>query len=129
MKSVDVSVQNDEPILIRIIQLIQAKYTLDLLDENDEYHTDVIRSQLTRNIANTFKDVREELIMAMDDLIPTREDGAWQCPWRRGYISQHAEWIKVSILDTLQRVICRATNRVFVGAPLCPSSFSASLIL
>jgi hypothetical protein len=78
MKSVDASVQNDEPILIRIIQLIQAKYTLDLLDENDEYHTDIIRSQLTRNIANTFKDVREELIMAMDDLISTREDGAWQ---------------------------------------------------
>ncbi|KAI0277140.1 cytochrome P450 [Russula aff. rugulosa BPL654] len=84
-------------------EIIQAKYTLDLLDEDDEYHTDIIRSQLTRNIANTFKDVREELIMAMDDLIPTRED----------------EWIKVSIIDTLQRVICRATNRVFVGVPLC----------
>jgi hypothetical protein len=55
---------------------------LDLLNECDEYHTDIIRSQLTRNIADTFKEVREELIMAMaaalDDLIPTREDGAWQ---------------------------------------------------
>jgi hypothetical protein len=27
-----------------------------------------------RDVAVTFKEVREELIMAMDDFIPTRED-------------------------------------------------------
>jgi hypothetical protein len=80
-------VQNGELILIWIIQLLQSEYTLDLLNERDEYHTDIIRSQLTRNIADTFKEVREELIMAMDDLIPTHEDGAWQYPGQRGYIS------------------------------------------
>jgi hypothetical protein len=79
--------QNGELILISIIQLLQSEYTLDLLNELDEYHTDIIRSQLTRNIADTFNDVREELIMGMDDLIPTREDSAWLCPGRRGYIS------------------------------------------
>jgi hypothetical protein len=57
--------------------MVQAEYTLDLLVDEDEYHTDVIRPQLTRNIGNTFKEFREELIMAMDDLIPIREDGAW----------------------------------------------------
>ena len=31
----------------------------------------------------------------------------------------NAEWVKVPILESLQRVICRATNRVFVGVPLC----------
>jgi hypothetical protein len=41
---------------------------------NDTFHIDVIRSKLTRNIAATFKDVREELVMAMDDFIPTCED-------------------------------------------------------
>jgi hypothetical protein len=66
-------------IWIWIVQFVQAEYTMDLLDDNDEYHTDIVRSQLTRNIANTFKDVREELIMGMDDLIPTHEDSAWQC--------------------------------------------------
>ena len=42
---------------------------------NDSYHTDVIRTKLTRNIAATFKDVREEFVMAMNDLIPMRGDG------------------------------------------------------
>jgi hypothetical protein len=49
---------------------------MSLLNPNDEYHTDIVRSQLTRNIAATFKEVREELIMGMNDLIPTHEDGA-----------------------------------------------------
>jgi hypothetical protein len=44
---------------------MQPEYTLDLLNANDDYHIDVIRSKLTRNIDSTFKEVREELIMAM----------------------------------------------------------------
>ena len=87
---------------------------------DDEFHTDIIRSKLTRNIATTFKEVREELIMGMDDLIPTHEDGTWQSPGGIVYGSREsAEWITVPIQETLQRVICRATNRVFVGVPLC----------
>ncbi|KAF8467570.1 cytochrome P450 [Russula ochroleuca] len=85
------------------IEFIQPEYTLDLLNINDQFHTDIIRSKLTRNIAVTFKEVREELIMAMDDFMPMSGN----------------EWVKVPILETLQRVICRATNRIFVGAPLC----------
>ncbi len=38
---------------------------------------------------------------------------------KRLFLTKHAEWVKVPILDTLQRVVCRATNRIFVGAPLC----------
>ncbi len=33
---------------------------------------------------------------------------------------ENAEWVKVPIMEMLQRVICSATNRVFVGVPLCP---------
>jgi hypothetical protein len=55
-------------------QLIQMEYTLDLLNMDDCYHVEVIRSKLTRNIAVTFKEVREELVHAMEDLIPTGED-------------------------------------------------------
>ena len=38
------------------------------------FHADVIRSKLTRNTAVVFKEVCEELVMAMEDLIPTSED-------------------------------------------------------
>ena len=55
-------------------QFIQPEYTLGL-DLHDEYHIDVIRSKLTRNIAATFKEVREELVSALDDFLPTSCDG------------------------------------------------------
>ncbi|KAH9992086.1 cytochrome P450 [Russula vinacea] len=89
-----------------IEDFLQPEYTIDLLNANDTFHTDVVRSKLTRNIAVTFKEVREELAMAMDDFIPTREDS-------------NAGWVRVPIQETLQRVICRTTNRIFVGVPLC----------
>ncbi|KAF8467566.1 cytochrome P450 [Russula ochroleuca] len=84
-------------------ELLQPEYTLDFLNQNDLFHNDVIRSKLTRNIAVTFKEVRDELVMAMDDFIPMSGD----------------EWVKVPILETIRRVICRTTNRIFVGVPLC----------
>jgi len=43
----------------------------------DDYHVDVIRSKLTRNIAATFKEVREELINTLEELIPTGDDSKW----------------------------------------------------
>jgi len=44
---------------------------------DDNYHMDVIRTKLTRNIAVIFKEVREELILALKDLIRTDEDSKW----------------------------------------------------
>jgi hypothetical protein len=29
------------------------------------------------------------------------------------------EWQSVRIMDTMMKVVCRASNRVFVGVPLC----------
>ena len=45
-----------------------------MLNKDDNYHLDIIRTKLTRNIAVIFEEVREELILALKDLIPTDED-------------------------------------------------------
>jgi len=52
-------------------------YILDFLEPNDMYTTDVIRWKLTRNIATTFEEVRDELVRSLDAYIPTRGDGTW----------------------------------------------------
>jgi hypothetical protein len=59
--------------LIRIIQFIQP--TRKPMQKTNS--TDIIRSKLTRNMAATFKEVREELIMAMDDFMPMSGNGSW----------------------------------------------------
>jgi hypothetical protein len=55
---------------------------------DDSFQTDVIRSKLTQNIAVTFKEVREELFMAMDDFIPMSSDGTWKGSERKGHDPQ-----------------------------------------
>ena len=55
-------------------QDLSIDYTLDLLNKHDIYHVEVVRSKLTRNIAVTFKEVRDELINALEDSIPTGDD-------------------------------------------------------
>ncbi|KAH9072143.1 cytochrome P450 [Lactarius deliciosus] len=67
------------------------------------YHKDVIRSKLTRNIEVVFKDVRDELIRTLDACIPVHGD----------------DWVKVPVLETVQRVVSATSNRIFVGSPLC----------
>jgi hypothetical protein len=43
---------------------------------DNEYQVDVIRSKLTKNLAITFKEVRDELIRTLDASVPVRGDGA-----------------------------------------------------
>ena len=38
---------------------------------------------------------------------------------KQGELMWNADWVKVPIVETVQRVVCAVTNRVFVGAPLC----------
>ncbi|KAN0126095.1 cytochrome P450 [Lactarius tabidus] len=83
-------------------ELLQPEYTLGLGVEND-CHTDLIRTKLTRNVAVTFQEVRDELIRTLDVSIPVHGD----------------DWVKVPVVETIQHMICAATNRVFVGTPLC----------
>ena len=49
---------------------------MDVLDSDNMYHVDIIRTKLTRNIADTFKEVRDELVRSLDASIPARGDGA-----------------------------------------------------
>jgi hypothetical protein len=46
-----------------------------MLDEENVYHNDVIRSKLTRNIAITFDQVQDELVRSLAEYIPVTGDG------------------------------------------------------
>ncbi|KAK0212154.1 cytochrome P450 [Desarmillaria ectypa] len=83
-------------------EVIQADYTIGRRFNADSYHTDVIRSALTRNIGACFADVQDEIQAAFKDNIPMTED-----------------WIPVPAYKTILQIVCRASNRMFVGIPLC----------
>ncbi|KAH9976988.1 cytochrome P450 [Russula compacta] len=94
-------------------EFLQTDYTLNFLNCEDTYHRDVIRSRLTRNVATTFDQVYDELDGALREYIPATCE----------------EWAKLSILPTVRRIICRASNRIFVGTPLCRNHDYQTLML
>ncbi|KAL9712299.1 hypothetical protein Ac2012v2_003533 [Leucoagaricus gongylophorus] len=81
---------------------IQNQYTLGQKHNDDRYHITTIRSLLTRNIVSRFDDIHDEIIES------------FKC-----YIAPSEEWQSVSAYETLMHVICRTSNRYFVGLPLC----------
>ncbi|PSR72585.1 hypothetical protein PHLCEN_2v11578 [Hermanssonia centrifuga] len=66
-------------------------------------HLTVIRQQLTRQLVTLFPDVRDEISTAFQELIPAKEN----------------EWTPINATSVIRQIVARASNRVFVGVPLC----------
>ncbi|EPS93532.1 hypothetical protein FOMPIDRAFT_93720 [Fomitopsis schrenkii] len=86
---------------------LQIPYTLGPDIAHNFYHIPLIRTRLMRNAARMFDDIRDEVVSAFSD--------HWQVQSAKG---EH-EWVSVGATDLALEVICRATNRVFVGLPIC----------
>ncbi|KAJ7458519.1 cytochrome P450 [Mycena latifolia] len=83
--------------------IFAAKYTLGSAFVTDDYHVKVIQSSMTRSITARFTDIRDEVSAAFQDEVHIIGD----------------EWTFVPALASSLRVISRASNRLFVGLPLC----------
>ncbi|KAK0460651.1 cytochrome P450 [Desarmillaria tabescens] len=68
----------------------------------DPFHVDIVRGPLTCNIGACFADVQDEIKAAFKDYIPITED-----------------WVEIPTYETILQIVCRASNRMFVGLPLC----------
>ncbi|KAL4251285.1 cytochrome P450 family protein [Abortiporus biennis] len=82
--------------------LIQTKYTIGQKVDEDPWHVEIIKAQLTRQIAGVFPDVRDEIVASFADLIPPSN-----------------EWMPVPALDVMRMIVARVSSRAFVGLPLC----------
>ncbi|KAF8691943.1 hypothetical protein AX14_002699 [Amanita brunnescens Koide BX004] len=74
---------------------------LPFISPDDIAH--LIRSPFTRNIEARFPDVHDEIIAAFSDNIPAKTD----------------EWIEITAYPTIIDIVCRASNKMLVGSPLC----------
>ncbi|ESK93240.1 cytochrome p450 [Moniliophthora roreri MCA 2997] len=82
--------------------MLQTRYTLGQAVADDPWHVAVVRGALTRNIGAKFDDIREEIIAAFSDEMPAT-----------------TEWTKRRVTDSIFKIVARASNRLFVGLPLC----------
>ncbi len=85
----------------------------------DPYHAEVVRGALTRNIATCFADVHDEMKAAFEDNIPmTKSMETWQIS-DTTLADIVIDWIEVSAYQTVLQIVCRASNRMFIGLPIC----------
>ncbi|RPD64678.1 cytochrome P450 [Lentinus tigrinus ALCF2SS1-7] len=94
----------DVSFLAGVEETIQAKYTLGEDAFADPYHVDIIKEKLTRTLPAVLPEVVDELRLAVQEYIPAKDEG---------------EWVKVTVMPTMQHIVARASNRAFVGLPLC----------
>ncbi|KAF7367742.1 hypothetical protein MSAN_00838100 [Mycena sanguinolenta] len=59
-------------------ETVQAKFTMGRELAENNYHLDLVRTTLTRNLHNCFPDVRDEIICAFDDVLQLQGSGAEQ---------------------------------------------------
>ncbi|KAG7095855.1 hypothetical protein E1B28_006548 [Marasmius oreades] len=83
-------------------EMLQTDITMGKTLRADPYQIGVILNALTKNVPARFPEVHDEMKTAFNDLIPPGE-----------------EWVKVPVLKTVLNIVCRTTNRLFVGLPLC----------
>ncbi|KAF8913279.1 cytochrome P450 [Mucidula mucida] len=83
---------------------IQITYTLGPSIAENDYHVPVIRTALNmKSLATAFEEMNDEIIRALPDALP-KDD---------------SHWISVSPKDMIMDIVARASNRIFVGLPLC----------
>ncbi|KAI3614209.1 cytochrome p450 [Moniliophthora roreri] len=81
---------------------LQVEHTLGGPIHHDPYHIGVVRGALTKNLGVKFDEVSEEIAAAFGDEMPATN-----------------EWTKRSVSDSILQIVARASNRLFVGLPLC----------
>ncbi|KAH6912145.1 cytochrome P450 [Coprinopsis sp. MPI-PUGE-AT-0042] len=84
------------------LELLQMDHTIRYADLHNHYLVDVVRGPLTRGFPSRFDDIKDEIAASFNDILPAKD-----------------EWTSYPLLGTLIPIICRTTNRLFVGLPLC----------
>ncbi|TFK66593.1 cytochrome P450 [Pluteus cervinus] len=84
-------------------ETLQMEFTFGKGVKEVPYHTGTIRTPLTRNLANRFPDIQDEIAASFAEHVPAKED----------------EWLSLPTYDTILQIVVRTSNRLFVGLPLC----------
>ncbi|KAF6747803.1 cytochrome P450 [Ephemerocybe angulata] len=86
-----------------VAESLQTEYTSGPQSRTSHAQVPVIRGPLTRSLMTHFSDLKDELVNACDTFLPDSSD--WE--------------VLPSVHETNVHIVCRTSNRIFVGLPLC----------
>ena len=120
---------NSSSVMSWCFQVLQLKNTLTRESIDDPYHVEIIRDKLMRTLSAVIPDMVDELAVAVPGYIPVNGDGA-RVVQPLGYRKRRLtsvyflEWTTVKVMPTMQKIVARVSNRIFVGLPLCAYKYS-----
>ncbi|THU84571.1 cytochrome P450 [Dendrothele bispora CBS 962.96] len=87
-------------------KLVQTDYTVGPEILTDRFHVPIVRTNLSRNIGAIIEELRDEMLQAFR-VSPLNDQ------------TKKDKEVNVPALATVQQLIARITNRIFVGQPIC----------
>ncbi|KAJ7688404.1 cytochrome P450 [Mycena rosella] len=84
-------------------EILQTNMTMGPNILGNPYHISVTRVEMTKNLDARFSEVHDEVVRTFEDHLALQDD----------------EWKAIPVQATVMQVICRTSNRLFVGLPLC----------
>ncbi|KAM6503707.1 Cytochrome P450 [Amanita muscaria] len=84
-------------------EMMYSELTLGPEHVEDPFHIEIVKKPLTKNIGARVADIQDEIVTAFEHYIPATEN----------------EWTRITAYPTIIDIVCRASNRMFVGLPLC----------
>ena len=74
-------------------------------------------------------EVHEEVVDAFNEFIPPTSGGIQTLYFLPHYADIGIDWTSIKASETFMDIICRASNRIFVGRPLCEHHLSGTQAL
>ena len=102
--------------------MFNVRYTSGRASVDDSYHVEVVRDKLMRSLPTVLPAMTDELLLAIPDYI--NPQGGGECrrvcaQYQIQFDVSSSDWMELNTFHTMERIVARATARVFVGAPLC----------
>ncbi|CCM04380.1 uncharacterized protein FIBRA_06554 [Fibroporia radiculosa] len=89
---------------VALQEFIQEEYTIGRELMSSAYHTPLLITRIARYLTELFPDIHDEVVTAFNDELGLTREG---------------QWTPIPANKMLTEVVCRVTNRLFVGVPLC----------
>ncbi|KAJ2936146.1 hypothetical protein H1R20_g944, partial [Candolleomyces eurysporus] len=84
------------------VDLMQSEIVFGKHAHANDFEVDVVRRPLTRAFPSRFGEITDEIVESCKHYLPTGSD-----------------WVSLNLRKNLIHIVCRTTNRLFVGLPLC----------
>ncbi|KAJ7678849.1 cytochrome P450 [Mycena polygramma] len=105
-------------------ELLQLHHLVGHQFCDETYHISAIKTSLNQNLTNILPTLLDEIVCGYRSVLDSQ-------------LGDGKAWKRVRALDTFTRIICRSSNRIFVGLPLCrnedycqlASRFSSNVLL